>query len=116
MEHRYGRRRAVDIRATVELVTGHALPARIANVSFGGILVEVATKTLRLHTSIRLRFQLNRRNQAQVYHWRGFITRITDHGVGAMFESADPQEQAGLLALLDIAEHKDPASVVAGWR
>jgi hypothetical protein len=116
MEHRRGRRKAVDIRATVELVTGNTLPARIANVSFGGILVEVATKNMRLHTPIRLRFQLNRQNQTQVYRWRGFITRIIDRGVGAMFQSADPEEQAGWLALLDIAEHRNAASVVAGWR
>lgn len=37
--------------------------------------------------------------------WRDFVVRPTEHDIDAVFESADPQDLDGLLALPETAEH-----------
>ena len=86
-------------------MTGAILPACIKNVSFGGIYVESSTNDLWVHAPIRITFKVQQDGELRKYSWRGFITRLSNHGAGAMFESSDPDEQAGLLALLNFADN-----------
>lgn len=112
MEHRHGKRKIVNIASTAELMSGKALSACIKDVSFGGIFVELPSDQLWAHAPIKLSFTIPQGQASNTFQWRGFVTRITDQGVGAMFESADPNEQAGLLALLKLADRKGiPTSV-----
>lgn len=104
MEHRQGIRKLVNIATVAELSSGETLPARIKDVSFCGVYVELPSEPLWSHAPLKLTFSLPQIHGNTIYHWRGFVTRITDEGVGAMFESADPTEQAGLLALLKQAD------------
>lgn len=113
MEHRHGERKAVNIRSSIEIISGSIPSACIKNVSFAGIYVELPTENLWVHAPIKVEFRIQQENTLRTYCWRGFITRLTPHGVGAMFESADPKEQAGLLALLNFADRSDTPSSLA---
>jgi hypothetical protein len=118
MEHRHGKRNIVNIAAIASFVTGISQPVRITNVSLSGIQINVASKHLNIHTPVTLRFRLhqpNHQNKMKEYRWSGFITRLSEKGAGAMFNSANPEEQAGLLALLDVAQLTHNRPTVETW-
>lgn len=113
MEHRHGIRRNVNIATSVELMTGSVISACIRDVSFGGVFVELPTEGLWSHAPIKLEFKIPQGNELVTHYWRGFVTRIANKGAGAMFESTDPEEQAGLLALLKLADRSGVPITIA---
>lgn len=106
MEHRHGARSRVNISAIAELNSGGTAPARIVNVSVGGLFLKASPELFSAYSPLRVTYMLRRDNKEVLCRWRGFVVRTASDGVGAMFESADPVEQSALLALLDTAEMK----------
>jgi hypothetical protein len=106
MEHRQGRRNPVDIEAMAESPICGRLPVRITDVSLNGVRLRGNIEQLPVYAPLRLTFRLYGRHPAKTYQWRGFVVRAGDGSVGAMFESPDPMDQSGLLALLAVAEEQ----------
>lgn len=104
MEHRQGLRKSICVDAIAEFARGGSRPARITDVSLTGVYVACPTGQFAKYTSVTLHFRLNQRNKVRTYRWRGFVTRLEDGGMGAAFESSDPADQSGLLALLVLAD------------
>jgi len=94
-------------------MTGSVISACIRDVSFAGVFVELPIEGLWSHAPIKLEFKIPQGNKLVNHCWRGFVTRIDKKGAGAMFESADPEEQAGLLALLKLADRSSVPATVA---
>ncbi len=113
MEHRHGTRKTINIPTTAELSTGKVYTGYIKDISLGGIFIELPSGELWSHAPITLAFTIQDGDKSKTYRWRGFITRIAEDGAGAMFESANPYEQAGLLALLKLADRNELQRSVA---
>jgi len=118
LEHRVGQRKPFDIEVIVDAGPAGTVHGRMRNVSLAGVFLEMAVARLSNFMPIRLQFTLpvlmSDNGTMQRYRWRGFIVRRTQHGIGAVFESADPQDLDGLLALLEAAEHRPTISRPAG--
>ncbi|MEJ2346394.1 MAG: PilZ domain-containing protein [Gammaproteobacteria bacterium] len=106
MEHRQGLRNPVDIDAIAESPTCGRLSVRITDVSLNGVRLRGDVEQLPVYAPLRLTFRLYRQHPAKTYQWRGFVVRAGDGTIGAMFESPDPVDQSGLLALLAVAEEQ----------
>lgn len=105
VEHRNGSRQPVDIKAVVEVGSAARTPGRLHDVSPGGVFVAVPTVSVSDDMPLRLRFTLRERGGRRCCSWRGVVVRCSTHGLGAAFESTDPQNIEGLLALLEAAEN-----------
>ena len=101
MNHRQGARTPVNIET---LVDDTRPPLRITDVSLGGLFVRGTVHDLSIGSPLVLWFRLDRPNGAETYRWRGVVVRVATGGVGALFESADPLDQRGLLALMTAAD------------
>lgn len=115
MEHREGSRKPVDIEAIVEVGTAGTMHGRIRDVSLGGVFVKMPISLVSDYMPMRLLFTLRDHGALRRCYWRGLIVRHTEHGIGAVFESADPQDLDGLLALLDAAEHAPVTPLPLGY-
>ena len=103
MERREGTRRSVNMGATVEYlsgVPGRKVTGRIRNVSLSGLYLEMPNADLADYARLRLIFGPGGNGTGETRIWNCFVVRLTDNGVGAMFENADPSAIDGLLDLL----------------
>jgi hypothetical protein len=116
MEHRQGQRKMVDFRAIAESTVSDKLHVKISDVSLTGLHIKGPTHQLPVYSPLLLRFQLRRNGGMKTYSWRGYVVRVAGEGVGAMFESSDPVDQQGLLALLEAADEERGEPLRAGSR
>lgn len=103
MERREGARKCVDIVVKIEYLSGmpgRRMSGRILNVSISGLYLEVAGADVAEYARLRLMLGPTGRGGGHNRIWHCFVVRVTDGGVGAMFENADPSDIDGLLPLL----------------
>jgi hypothetical protein len=103
MERREGTRRSVNLGTMVEYlsgVPGRKVTGRIRNVSLSGLYVEMPNADVTDYSRLRLMLRPGGNDAGQARTWNCFVVRVTDAGVGAMFENADPSAIDGLLDLL----------------
>lgn len=108
MDHRQGMRKTVGIDAVAESACCGPLIVRIVDVSLTGVYVEGAVGEFSKYAPLSLRFSLKQHDGAREFRWQGFVSRLDHDGVGAVFESSDPMDQSGLLALLMVADGEVP--------
>jgi len=104
MEHRLATRRPADVEVTVEIGRTLVATGRICNVSLTGVFVEMQTNGVQCDAPVRLTFALDGGRDSRHCRWSGYVVRSVDGGIGAMFESDDREDEAGLRMLLEMAE------------
>lgn len=100
MEHRWGRRIAVDIGVTLHCRPAGRLRGRLRNLSGGGAFVHVPTP-LALHARIEMVFTSRHGGTAQIHRFETAVSRTTAQGVGLMFLHYDPKTLSALLMRLE---------------
>lgn len=104
MEHRLATRRPADLEVTVEIGRTLVATGRIRNVSLTGVFVEMPTDGVHGDAPVRLNFAMGGGRTSRHCRWSGYVVRTVDVGIGAMFESDDREDEAGLRALLEMVE------------
>ncbi|OOG28103.1 PilZ domain-containing protein [Thioalkalivibrio denitrificans] len=103
MERREGARKPVNLGAMIEYLSGmpgRKVTGRIRDVSLSGLYLEMPSADLTSYARLRLIFGPDREDAGPTRIWNCFVVRVTDTGVGAMFDNADPSAIDGLLDLL----------------
>jgi hypothetical protein len=114
MDHRQGFRKTVSIDAVAESASCGPCAVRIVDVSLTGVYVEgAAVGDFSKYAPLSLHFRLELHDGTKDFRWRGFVVRLGHDGAGAVFESSDPMDQSGLLALL-MAADDDSQDVLDG--
>lgn len=104
MEHRLATRRPANVEVSVEIGRALLATGRIRNVSLTGVFVEMQTDGVHSDAPVRLTFATGGSRDSRHCRWSGYVVRSVDDGIGAMFESDDREDEAGLRALLEMAE------------
>jgi hypothetical protein len=103
MERREGTRKPVNLGAMIEYLSGipgRKVTGRIRNVSLSGLYLEMPNADLSDYARLRLIFGPEKDGAGQTRIWNCFVVRLTNTGVGAMFDNADPSDIDGLVDLL----------------
>jgi hypothetical protein len=109
MERRWGMRRPVDVEVVLDNQPASLLRGRIGNISIGGLFVKTEPTALRLHAPIELVLLLDDRSGTRVYRLPAIVVRLTDDGVGLMFDQYDVNAFRTLVVLL-LEQQKNSAN------
>lgn len=109
MEHRWGRRKPVELDVTIDCRHHKRIRGRIRDVSSSGIFFAAPVDGLPLNSLVELIFTLHDQGVAQVHRVKAMVTRIAPDGMGLMFGELKPPEISMLLA----ASHGHDARVAA---
>ncbi len=101
MEHRWGRRIAVNLGVTLHCRSIGRLRGRLHDLSSGGAFVHVPAM-LAPNTRAELVFTVRHEGAAQIHRFDAVVSRVGSHGVGLMFLQFDPQKLAALLHRLEL--------------
>lgn len=97
MEHRWGRRIAVDLGVTLYSRSTGRLRGRLRDLSSGGAFVHVPS-ILTPNSRAEMVFTVRRDDgTAQIHRFDAVVSRIGVHGVGLMFLQFDPEKLSALL-------------------
>jgi hypothetical protein len=103
MDQREGARKPADLDTVIENVSDASagtLAGRIRNISLSGLYLEMPVEGVSRYARLRLNLGGQADRPGQLRAWNCRVIRVTESGVGAMFESADPADTDGLLDLL----------------
>lgn len=100
MEHRWGRRVAVDIGVTLHCRPSWRLRGRLRNLSSGGAFVRIPA-TLPPNTRVEMVFTAHHDGTAQIHRFATAVSRATPQGVGLIFLQYDPKTLSALLLRLE---------------
>lgn len=104
MKNREGARRPVDIRATIEPVSGRRsgqpVKGRIRDISLSGVYVQMPIEHVVKFSRLRLRIDTGKHHAGLMRTWECYVVRTTEDGVGCMFDDQDPSNIHGLLEIL----------------
>ena len=100
MEHRWGRRVAVDLSVTLHYRPIGRLRGRLRNLSSGGAFVQIPA-FLTPNVRVQLVFTSGHKGTAQIHRFETVVSRVTPHGVGLMFLQFDPKALSALLLQLE---------------
>lgn len=100
MEHRWGRRIAVDLRVTLHCRPTGRLRGRLRDLSSGGAFVQIPA-LLAPNARVQLVFTSRHDGAAQIHRFETAVSRVTARGVGLMFLQYDPKALATLLMRLE---------------
>jgi len=84
MEHRWSRRKLLDLEVHVNSHVG-ILCTSSRDVSLEGMFLHGPVKMLEKNSLVDLEFRLGKKSTAKVYRVKACIVRSTDDGVGVMF-------------------------------
>lgn len=112
MEHRWGRRIAVDIGVTLRCRPAGRVRGRLRNISSGGAFVQLPIP-LTPHTRVEMVFTSRHGGTAQIHRFETAVSRTTAQGAGLMFLHYDPKALSALLMRL---EHQSARRLLTGPR
>lgn len=102
MEHRWGRRIAVDLGVTLHSRSTGRVRGRLRDLSSGGAFVHVPA-VLTPNSRAEMVFTVRRDGgTAQIHRFDAVVSRIGAHGVGLMFLQFDPKKLSSLLHRLEL--------------
>ena len=84
MEHRWSRRKPLDLEVRVNSDEG-TLCTRTRDVSLEGMFLRGPVNVLEKNSLVDLEFRLGKKSSAKVYRIKAYIVRYADDGVGVMF-------------------------------
>ena len=100
MEHRWGRRIAVNIGVTLDCRPAGRLRGRLRDLSSGGAFVQTPMP-LAPNARVEMVFTSRHDGTAQIHRFETVVSRVTAHGVGLMFLHYDPKTLSTLLMRLE---------------
>lgn len=100
MEHRWGRRVAVDLSVTLHYRPIGRLRGRLRDLSSGGAFVQIPA-FLTPNVRVQLVFTSGRKGTAHIHRFETVVSRVTPDGVGLMFLQFDPKALSALLLQLE---------------
>ena len=110
MEHRWGRRIAVNIGVTLQCRPMGRLRGRLRDLSSGGAFVQIPT-LLTPNARVEMVFTSRHDGTAHIHRFETAVSRVTAHGVGLMFLHYDPKTLSALLMRLE--QHAAPRLLAA---
>lgn len=111
MEHRWGRRAALDVEVTINDRPLALLRGRIRNISISGAFVQTKI-SLPINTRVELVFTPHKDDPNRVYRLDAIVLRRTPEGLGMMFSQFNPKSLADLIdrAAIVRVESTNPTS------
>ena len=100
MEHRWGRRIAVDLSVTLQCRPLGRLRGRLRDLSSGGAFVQIPA-FLSPNTRVEMVFTIRHEGTAQIHRFESVVSRTDPHGIGLMFLQFDPKSLSTLLLRLE---------------
>ena len=100
MEHRWGRRVAVDLSVTLHYRPIGRLRGRLRDLSSGGAFIQMPA-FLTPNVRVQLVFSRGHKGTAQIHRFETVVSRVAPHGVGLMFLQFDPKALSTLLLQLE---------------
>jgi hypothetical protein len=101
MEHRWGRRIAVDLGVTLHSRSTGRVRGRLHDLSSGGAFVHVPA-VLVPNTRAEMVFTVRHEGTAQIHRFDAVVSRVAADGVGLMFLQYDPKKLSALLQRLEL--------------
>lgn len=100
MEHRWGRRIAVDLSVTLHCRPTGRLRGRLRDLSSGGAFVQIPA-FLTPNARVEMVFTVKHGRTAQIHRFETAVSRVAANGIGLMFVRFDPKALSKLMLHLE---------------
>jgi energy-converting hydrogenase Eha subunit H len=103
MEHRLSRRKLLTLDVSLYYAPLGCLQGRTRDVSLTGMFVETDTARLPLSSTLEVAFKIGDGPDARIQRVRALVARVTDEGVGLMFDHFKYTAYCALQEMLKVA-------------